>query len=149
MKVVDVTTEISILCPLSNVAQYAVDPDKATEWYKNIQSVVWKTAKPLSVASQVAFTAHFLGRKLVYTYEVVEWIPNERFVMQTADGPFPMETTYGWKRISENETLMTLQNRGLPSGFSAIMAPLMSKAMRKANQKDLQRLKSLLEAKDT
>jgi hypothetical protein len=40
---------------------------------------------------------------------------------------------------------MTLRNHGEPSGFSRVAAPLMASAMRRANQKDLERLKSLLE----
>jgi hypothetical protein len=40
---------------------------------------------------------------------------------------------------------MTLRNRGEPSGFSKVVAPLMAAAMRRANRKDLVRLKPLME----
>ncbi|MBP1159013.1 hypothetical protein ABIC28_003407 [Rhodococcus sp. PvR044] len=40
---------------------------------------------------------------------------------------------------------MVLRNRGEPSGFGAIAAPVMAAAMRRANSKDLARLKSILE----
>ena len=36
------------------------------------------------------------GRTLAYTYEVCELDPGRRLVMSTAEGPFPMETTYTW-----------------------------------------------------
>lgn len=144
---VDVLTEIIIQCPIEIVAAYASNPDNAPEWYKNIISAEWETAKPLVVGSKVAFTAHFLGKKLAYTYEIIEFQPNQKLVMRTAEGPFPMETIYTWKTIDEASTKMSLQNRGIPSGFSKMISPLMSFMVRKANQKDLISIKRILENK--
>jgi hypothetical protein len=143
---VDVVTEVEIACARDQVARYAADPDNATEWYANIESVEWRTDKPLAVGSRVAFVARFLGRRLAYTYAIEELVAGERLVMRTADGPFPMETTYTWTDAAPGATRMTLRNRGEPSGFSGIAAPLMARAMRRANRKDLDRLKQILES---
>ncbi len=143
---VDVLTEIKINCPRDVVATYASDPSNAPKWYVNIKSVECKTEGPLRVGSQMTFVAHFLGKRLEYTYEVIEFIPGSKFQMKTADGPFPMETTYEWKEIDSATTLMTLRNRGEPAGFSALFTPFMSTAMRRANRKDLTRLKRTLES---
>ena len=143
---VDIVSEISIARPLDFVATYAGNPDNAPSWYVNIESVEWKTPAPARVGSRVAFVAHFLGRKLAYTYEIIELVPGERPVMRTAEGPFPMEATYTWRATADGHTHMTLRNRGEPSGFSRVVAPLMASAMRRANRKDLLRLKELLEA---
>ncbi len=140
-----VQTEIEIDRPRSEVALYAADPDNATCWYKNITSVEWKSPRPLAVGSRVAFVARFLGRRLAYTYEVTELVPGERFVQSTTEGPFPMETTYTWEDSPAGGTRMTLRNRGEPSGFSRLAAPMTAIAMRRANQKDLARLKATLE----
>ena len=142
---VDVLTEIEIDRPRGEVAAYASDPDNATAWYEHIEAVEWKTPKPLAVGSRIAFVARFLGRRLAYTYEVREIVPGERFVMSTAEGPFPMETTYTWSGTADGGTKMTLRNRGEPAGFAKIASPVLARAMRRANRKDLKRLKSVLE----
>jgi uncharacterized protein YndB with AHSA1/START domain len=142
---VDVTTATTIARPKDEVAAFAVDPDRVPLWYVNIKTVEWQTEPPVRVGSRIAFVAQFLWRRLAYTYEVVEFMPGERFVMRTAEGPFPMETTYTWTSTPDGHTRMTLRNRGMPSGFSVLMAPLMSFAMRRANIKDLALLKNILE----
>lgn len=142
---VDVLTEIVINRPRDQVAGYAADPTNAPEWYVNIQSVEWKTSPPVRIGSRIAFVAQFLGRRLAYTYEVVELVPGERLVQRTAEGPFPMETTYTWEAVGNDSTRMTLRNRGEPRGFSKVGAPFMEAAMRRANRKDLVLLKKLME----
>lgn len=141
---VDVTTSIIIKAPLGLVAEYASNPDNAPEWYVNIKSAEWRTPKPLAVGSKIAFIAHFLGKKLSYIYEVIE-LSDEKMVMRTADGPFPMETTHLWEAMDKDTTRMRLRNRGTASGFSKLFAPFMAMMIKKANRKDLQRIKMILE----
>ncbi len=144
---VDVTTEIIIDRSRSVVAAVAGDPSNAVRWYANIDSVDWQTPPPLTIGSRMTFVARFLGRTLTYTYEIVDLLPDERLVMRTAEGPFPMETTYTWVSEGDGRTRMTLRNRGNPVGFARVAAPVMSAAMRRANRKDLARLKDLLEGR--
>jgi uncharacterized membrane protein len=143
---VDVVTEVTIERPVGAVAAYVADPAHAPDWYDNIDSVTWVTEPPAAVGSRVAFEARFLGRRLAYTYEVVEFVPDERLVMRTEQGPFPMETTYTWHPEGEGQTRMTLRNRGRPAGFARVTAPMMAAAMRRANRQDLAKLRALLEA---
>ena len=144
---VDVETQITIRRPRGEVAAYAADPDNATAWYEKIKSVEWKTERPLAVASKIAFVAQVLGRRLSYTYEIIDLAPGDHIVMRTANGPFPMETTYTWHDTADGGTRMTLRNRGEPSGFSKFVTPMLTAAMRRTNRKDLARLKRTLEAR--
>ena len=142
---IDVGSEVVVLRARREVAAYAAEPDNATEWYANIESVEWRTPRPLEVGSKLAFVARFLGRRLEYVYEVRELVPGEQLVMATADGPFAMETTYTWSDAGDGATRMTLRNRGEPSGFGGLLAPVMAPAVQRANRKDLARLKQILE----
>jgi hypothetical protein len=94
--------------------------------------------------ARVAFVAKFLGRRMEYTYEIVEAVADEKFAMRTAEGPFPMETIT-WETTGPGRTRMTLRNRGTPSGFFRWVAPFLSMAMRRANRKDLACLRALFE----
>jgi uncharacterized membrane protein len=146
---VDVVTEIEIARPRAEVAAFAGDIDNTTRWYEKIESVEWKSSPPLAVGSRIAFLAEFLGRRLAYTHEISELVPGERLVMRTSEGAFPMETTYVWSDAEGGATRMTLRNRGRPSGFKRIAAPLMASAVRRANRQDLRRLKRLLESSES
>src|ERR1700738_47473 len=125
---VDVQVEIIIHRPVDAVAAYAADPANAPNWYDNITSVEWKTAPPLAIGSEIEFSAHFMGRRLVYIYQVPDYAPGERLTMRTAEGPFPMETTYHWSELDGPSTRMSLRNHGQPAGFSKMAAPLMTAA---------------------
>jgi uncharacterized membrane protein len=144
---VDVSTAVVIDRAVADVAAFASDPDNVPQWYANIKSIEWITSPPMRVGSRLAFVAHFLGRRLAYTYEVVEWTPGVRLVMRTSEGSFPMETSYVWEPTAATRTRMVLRNRGVPSGFAAWTAPLMTMAIRRANRKDLARLKARLESR--
>jgi uncharacterized protein YndB with AHSA1/START domain len=143
---VDVLTDIEIERPRAEVADYVSDPDNATAWYENIK-VEWKSPKALKVGAKVAFEARFMGRTMAYTYEIKDYVPGQSLVMSTAAGPFPMETSYTFSETPSGATIVELRNRGRPSGFGTIVAPAMAGAMKRANRKDLARLKSILERK--
>ncbi len=78
---IDVLTEVNIEAPLTKVSEYVTNPDNAPHWYVNILTVEWKTPKPAGIGTKVAFVAQFLGRKLYYIYEFVEFIPGSKLEM--------------------------------------------------------------------
>ncbi len=144
---VDVTTEVVVDRPPGLVAAYTCDPRNAPEWYANIRSVELLGEEPIGVGSRMRFVAAFLGRRLEYTYEVLELVPGERLVMATSAGPFPMTTEYGFTDAGFGRTIVTLRNHGEPGGFGTVAAPVLRLSMERANRKDLDTLKAVLEAR--
>ena len=66
--------------------------------------------------------------------------------MRTADGPFPMETTYTWEPVGDGATRDDAAQPRPPVGLAGIAAPVMQRAMRRATTKDLRDgVRSLLE----
>lgn len=142
---VEVSTEVVIRRPREQVAAFSANPDNAPAWYINIKEIQWVTPPPLAAGSRIAFVATFLGRRLAYTYEIIDFQPGSRLVMRTTEGPFPMETTYTWEDTPEGSTRMALRNRGSPSGFSSLLTPVLASNIRRENRKDLAKLKEILE----
>ncbi|MEU7633467.1 SRPBCC family protein [Nocardia sp. NPDC049220] len=142
---VDVLTEVTIDRSRELVAAFAGNPTNAPVWYARICGVTWQTDPPLRVGSRMVFVARFLGRRLAYTYEVVDHTPGERLMMRTVAGLPPRETTYTWADTPGGGTRMTLRNRGEPGGFGQFAAPILKAVIRRANRVDLARLKTLLE----
>ena len=76
---------------------YAGDPGNAAEWYVNIAVVKWLTPPPVRGRQP-----HGLRRRVPRPPARLHLRGGRararpRLVMRTADGPFPMETTYTWE----------------------------------------------------
>ena len=142
---VDVEVHTMINRPRPEVAGYCCDPDNVTAWYANVKAVQWETDGPLSVGSRLRFTSDFLGRRLTYTYQVVELVPSERLVMRSDQSPFRMETAYTFQDAPDDATWVTVRNRGEPTAYAGLAPPIVATAIRRAASQDLARLKAILE----
>jgi hypothetical protein len=145
MAAVDVEVHTTIDRPRREVAAYCCDPGNVTAWNANIHTVQWDSACEIAAGALLRFTSGFLGRRLAYTYEVAELIPEERLVMRSERGTFLMETTYLWEDDEQGGTWMTLRSRGEPTAFAGLSAPILATAVRRATASDLAQLKAILE----
>ena len=143
---VDVQVEVVINKSRGEVAAYAMDPKNDPIWISGIVEAKALTEPPMSLGTQVARLAKFLGKRIEYVLEVVEYEPNSLLAMKSVKGPFPMEVSY-WFQESPGGTLAEIHVQGEASGFySKINGPVMSLAVKRNVTKDLKRLKKLLES---
>jgi uncharacterized membrane protein len=143
---IDVTAEVRIRRPLAEVAAYMTDPAHDPEWIGGVREVRMETPPPLSVGSRVARVAHFLGRRVEYVNEVTELDPDRVLDMRSVRAPFPMRVTYSFEAADgEAPTVVRNRVRGAPGGFFALFGPLLGPLVKRSVQKDLERLRDVLE----
>jgi hypothetical protein len=143
---VDVISEITIARPRAEVAAYSADPDNATVWYENIESVGWESPPPLTVGNRLAFVARFWDdawpTPTRSSTSCQASALRAHCVRAVPDGD---DLHLAGRQRRRDATRMTLRNRGEPAGFATLSAPMVAAATRRANRKDLERLKRILE----
>jgi len=143
---IDVTAELPIRRPLPEVAAYMIDPAHDPEWIGGVREVRMETPPPLVVGSRVGRVAHFLGRRVEYVNEVTELDPDRVLDMRSVRAPFPMRVTYSFEAADGGgSTIVRNRVRGAPGGFFALFGPLLAPLVKRSVQKDLERLRGVLE----
>jgi uncharacterized membrane protein len=148
MSGIDVTAEVAIHRPRAQVAAYMIDPAHDPEWIGGVREVRMETPPPLRAGSRVARVASFLGKRVEYVNEVTELDAERVLDMRSVAAPFPMRITYSFEdRDDGAATTVRNRVRGEPGGFFALFGPLLGPLVRRSVQKDLERLRDLLEAR--
>jgi uncharacterized membrane protein len=142
---IDVTAEVTIRRPLAGVAAYMIDPGHDPTWIGGVREVRMETPPPLAPGSRVARVAHFLGRRVEYVNEVTELDPERVLDMRSVKAPFPMRVTYSFE-ASDGSTIVRNRVRGAPGGFFSLFGPLLGPLVKRSVQKDLERLRDVLES---
>jgi uncharacterized membrane protein len=142
----DVRVETVIYRPRDEVAAYLFDWRNDTEWIGGITEAHVVRNGDFGVGSQVARVAKFLGKRIEYVNEVVELEPARRLAMRSVKGPFPMRVTYEVEDAGAS-TRVRLRNEGDASRAYRFAAPLLTLAVRRATQRDVGRLKRILESR--
>ena len=145
---IDITAEVAIRRPLRDVAAYMTDPAHDPEWIGGVREVRMETPPPLAVGSRVARVAYFMRRRVEYVNEVTELDPERVLDMRSVKAPFPMRVTYSFEpRGADGRDGTTVRNRvrGAPGGFFALFGPLLAPLVKRSVQKDLDRLRDVIE----
>lgn len=147
MTAVEDTTDTVIDRPRDEVAAFAMNPAHAPRWYAGIDEVEWTGGELPRRGARVAFVAHFLGRRLVYAFEVIEALVGERLVLRGVDTPFALETCYTFEALDATHTRVVQQHRARPAAFARLSARVLLYAIHRAGARDLGQLKALLESR--
>ena len=122
-----------------------MDVANEPDWIGGVVQSQMLSDAPLGEGTRVARVAKFLGRRIEYVNEVIEYEDNSRLVMKSVSGPFPMRISYEF-RDAHDDTLARIRVQGEASGFFRLASPLLAPMVRRSVQRDLDTLKSLLES---
>ena len=146
---INVRAELLINKPKDQVAAYATNPHNDPLWVSGIVESKMLTDPPLALGSRVERVASFMGKRIQYILEVVEWEPGSRMGMHSIKGPFPMDVTYEFEEapseMVELGTLARIRVKGEASGFFKLASPLLAQAVKRSIGKDLKNLKEIME----
>jgi hypothetical protein len=117
MKPIGVSTVIDIARPGDEVAAYVSDADNAPSAAREYRACGLADRQATGNRYPPRLCGSLLGSDSLHTYEVIDFVPDERLVMATAEGPFPVETTYTWTGLPGHRTQMVLRHRGMPIGL--------------------------------
>lgn len=141
---IDITAEVMIARSRDDVATFATNPNNDPLWIGGIVEAEMMTEPPLGVATKVRRVAKFLGRRMDYAPEIVQYEPAARLVMRT-NVPFDMTIGYEFQEAGDG-TLARIHIQGEGSGFFKLAEPLLARMVKRNIGNDLKKLKGLLES---
>jgi carbon monoxide dehydrogenase subunit G len=147
---IDVTAQVEVGRPRAEVAAFMTDPANDPAWIGGVREVRLETPPPLRAGSRVARVAAFLGRRVEYINEITELDPDRVLDMRSVKAPFPMRVTYSFEDAAAAHgdgaaTVVRNRVQGDPGGFFALFGPLLAPLVRRSVQRDLERLRDVLE----
>lgn len=141
----EVTSDIEVACTPSEAFAMLADMARNAEWQKGMRSCTWTSSPPLGVGSTYDQVAKFLGRKIVTSFEVTEFVADERIRIVSTASTFPIDVTRTVEPLGEHSTRITATVRGEPGRLFVITGPLMKAMVGRSVRGDYRRLKELLE----
>jgi uncharacterized membrane protein len=140
---IDVKAEVQVRRPRDEVAAYMTDPANDPEWIGGLREARVLGEGPLAEGSRVARVASFMGRKVEYVNEITRLEPGRVLDMRSVKAPFPMRITYSFED-RDGGTLVRNHVRG-GGGLFSLGSPLFAPMVRRNVQRDLERMRDLLE----
>lgn len=143
---IDVECAVEIARERREVAAFASNPDFLPEWRGSVIRVEWLSPRPVATGAKLEIIATFRGSHIRFLYEVAAFVPRERLVMRTEQGPVPHEHILTWVSTPEGATRMSLRTRATPTGLQALLSTSITKTFERQGQRDLECIKRLMEA---
>lgn len=144
---IEAQATITIHKPIQDVFDFTINPTNAQRWYENVKSSeILQGGTTIEVGTQAQLLTNIMGKDYPFTYEIKNIEPNQRLLMVSTKGAFPMESEYLFKSIDEHSTQVTIINRASPKGIPIFLVSMVKSKVQKTIEESAQSLKNILEA---
>lgn len=142
---IEVTAFVTIERSGADVFAFLADMANNPQWQKGMRACTWTSEPPLRLGSTYDQEASLLGRKIVSSFEVVEFEPGERIRIRTTGGTMPIDVTRSVEESGDGSCTVSAIVRGDASKVFRMADPLMRRMVERSVRADYARLKKLLE----
>ncbi|MEM9132852.1 MAG: SRPBCC family protein [Actinomycetota bacterium] len=142
---IEVEATVDIDRPATEVFAFLADMANNPRWQQGMERCTWTSDPPLRLGSTYDQEASFLGRSIVSSFEVVEFVDGERIRIITTGGTMPIDVTRTVTAIDDERSRAAAVVRGEPGGWMRAAGPLMRILVGSSVRRDYRRLKELLE----
>jgi uncharacterized membrane protein len=139
-----VETTVQIERPSEEVFAYISNFENNPKWQSGQLEAQFTSEGPLRVGSTYDQVAKFLGRRVVNTFEVLEYEPNRKVKASSTSGSFPITFTRMVKP-RDGGAEVTAIIEGDASGFFKLAEPLLARMVQRSVDSDYRTLKRLME----
>jgi uncharacterized protein YndB with AHSA1/START domain len=141
---IEMRNEVRIERPVDQVWTYVGDPERWHSWRDAMSTQAEKSAEdPITVGVTYDYQSEFMGRAVETQFEVVAYQPQHRITV-TAEVPVQVRLAFECER-SNAGTRVVQETEGEVGGFFGIAEPLIKRLMKRQFQKDLNKLKDVVE----
>lgn len=142
-----VEVSVDITRPVEEVFEFITTFTNNVLWQNGVLEAKITSSGPLGVGSTYAQSSKFLGQRLQFSFEVLEFEPNRMIHFKTTSGTFPVDIVRSVEAIPGG-TRVTAIIQGEASGIFKLAAPILDRMTQRQINADYGNLKELLDARN-
>ena len=136
---------IEIERSVEDIYELVGNPENDVKWQDAVVEVHKLTPGPIQAGSRYRHTLRIFGKRMGIDVEVIERQPHSGYVLQCRSAPFDFETRVQLRRRG-GATLLDTIIEGRPTGAARVAAVVLSRHRSGEIERDLHKLKRLMEA---
>ena len=141
---VRIVADVIVELPRETVFDAASDPETHLQWETSTIKVIKVTVGPMGIGTKHQGSVRFLGQRINWESEVIEYQPNSRVEYGITAGSMQFKEKWNFEDVEQN-TKVTFIFEGDLCGFLRLISPIAVWAWRRQAHKDLARMKTVLE----